>query len=37
MESRLVNYDHDDDRRKALGSPLTICIGYKREQTRFGE
>ncbi|MBZ9986853.1 GFA family protein [Mesorhizobium sp. BH1-1-5] len=31
-----VNYDHDDDCRKALGSPLTIWIGYKQEQIRFG-
>jgi len=30
-----VNYDHDDDCRKALGGPLTIWIGYKREQVRF--
>ncbi|RWP95754.1 GFA family protein [Mesorhizobium sp.] len=30
-----INYDHDDDCRKALGSPLTIWIGYRREQVRF--
>lgn len=30
-----ITYDHDDDCRKALGSPLTIWIGYKREHVRF--
>jgi len=30
-----INYDHDDDCRKALGSPLAIWIGYRAEQVRF--
>ena len=30
-----INYDHDGDCRKALGSPLTIWIGYEREQVQF--
>jgi hypothetical protein len=30
-----INYDHDDDCRKALGSPLTIWIGYEAGQVRF--
>lgn len=30
-----ITYDHDDDCRKALGGPLTVWIGYKREQVRF--
>lgn len=30
-----IAYDHDDDCRKALGSPLTIWIGYKAERVRF--
>lgn len=30
-----INYDHDDDCRKALGGPLTIWIGYKRNHVRF--
>lgn len=32
-----ITYDHDDDCRKALGSPLAIWIGYKREQVTFAE
>lgn len=30
-----INYDHDDDCRKALGSPLTIWIGYQCKQVNF--
>lgn len=30
-----INYDHDDDCRKALGGPLSIWIGYRRGQVRF--
>lgn len=29
-----INYDHDDDCRRAIGSPLTIWIGYRPEQFR---
>lgn len=32
-----INYDHDDDCRKALGSPLTVWIGYRQEQISFRE
>ncbi|TGQ63499.1 MAG: GFA family protein [Mesorhizobium sp.] len=31
-----VNYDHDDDCRKALGGPLTVWIGYRQAQISFG-
>jgi hypothetical protein len=34
-EPFFINYDHDDDCRKALGSPLTIWIGYRVEQVHF--
>jgi len=27
-----IAYDHDDDCRKALGSPLTIWVGYRPDQ-----
>lgn len=30
-----INYDHDDDCRKAIGSPLTIWIGFRRTQVHF--
>ncbi|KQU96100.1 aldehyde-activating protein [Ensifer sp. Root31] len=30
-----INYDHDDDCRKAIGSPLAVWIGYRRHQVRF--
>ena len=30
-----VCYDHDDDCRRALGSPLMIWIGYEPESFRF--
>jgi hypothetical protein len=30
-----INFDHDDDCRKALGSPLTIWVGYQRQQVRY--
>lgn len=30
-----INYDHDDDCRKALGGPLTVWIGYRQDQVRF--
>ena len=28
-------YDHDDDCRRAIGSPLTIWIGYRPDQVRL--
>lgn len=30
-----VCYDHDDDCRKAIGSPLTIWAGYRPDQFRL--
>jgi hypothetical protein len=30
-----INYDHDDDCRKAIGSPLAIWIGYRKDQFRL--
>ncbi|UGY11636.1 MULTISPECIES: GFA family protein [unclassified Phyllobacterium] len=30
-----ICYDHDDDCRRAIGSPLTIWVGYKTAQFRF--
>lgn len=27
-----VNFDHDDDCRKAIGSPLTVWVGYRPSQ-----
>jgi hypothetical protein len=30
-----INADHDDDCRKAIGGPLTVWIGYRREQIAF--
>ncbi|HIP78351.1 MAG TPA: GFA family protein [Kiloniellaceae bacterium] len=30
-----VVYDHDDDCRRAIGSPLTVWIGYWTDQVRF--
>jgi hypothetical protein len=30
-----INWDHDDDCRKAIGSPMTIGIGYRSEQVSF--
>jgi len=30
-----INYDHDDDCRKAIGSPLTVWIGYRLDQIVF--
>jgi hypothetical protein len=27
-----INYDHDDDCRKAIGSPLTVWVGYRPPQ-----
>ena len=30
-----ICYDHDDDCRRALGSPLTIWIGYRPDQFRL--
>lgn len=30
-----VCYDHDDDCRRAIGSPLTIWVGYRPGQVRF--
>ena len=29
-----ICYDHDDDCRRAIGSPLTIWVGYRPEQHR---
>ena len=30
-----INWDHDDDCRKAIGCPMTIWIGYRSEQVTF--
>ena len=30
-----VAYDHDDDCRRALGSPMTVWVGYRPDQVRF--
>ena len=30
-----ICYDHDDDCRRAIGSPLTIWIGYRPDQFRL--
>jgi hypothetical protein len=30
-----INYDHDDDCRKAIGGPLTVWIGYRTDQLAF--
>ena len=30
-----ICYDHDDDCRRAIGSPLTIWIGYRPSQLRL--
>ena len=30
-----ICYDHDDDCRRAIGSPLTVWVGYRPEQVRF--
>ena len=30
-----VCYDHDDDCRRATGSPLSVWIGYRPDQVRF--
>lgn len=30
-----INFDHDDDCRKALGSPLAVWIGYRQDQVHF--
>lgn len=30
-----INYDHDDDCRKAIGSPLTVWIGYPQNKVTF--
>ncbi|CAN7692962.1 GFA family protein [Rhizobium sp. LjRoot98] len=30
-----INWDHDRDCRKALGSPMTIWIGYKADQITY--
>lgn len=30
-----ICYDHDDDCRRAIGSPLTIWVGYKAAQVTF--
>lgn len=27
-----INYDHDDDCRKAIGSPLSLWVGYRPSQ-----
>ncbi|MGH6860770.1 MAG: GFA family protein [Phyllobacterium sp.] len=32
-----INYDHDDDCRRAIGAPLTIWVGYRRKQFRLTE
>ncbi|MCV3739501.1 GFA family protein [Rhizobium sp. TRM96647] len=32
-----ICFDHDDDCRRALGSPLTIWIGYKSSQVTFDQ
>jgi hypothetical protein len=30
-----ICYDHDDDCRRAIGSPLTIWVGYRPDQFRL--
>ena len=30
-----ICFDHDDDCRRAIGSPLTVWIGYRPAQVRF--
>ena len=30
-----ICFDHDDDCRRAIGSPLTIWVGYRPHQLRF--
>jgi hypothetical protein len=30
-----ISWDHDDDCRKAIGSPLTIWIGYRSDQVLY--
>lgn len=30
-----ICYDHDDDCRRAIGSPLTIWVGYRSQQFRL--
>ncbi|WP_352729590.1 GFA family protein [Mesorhizobium sp. M0276] len=30
-----ICYDHDDDCRRAIGSPLTVWVGYRPEQFRL--
>jgi hypothetical protein len=30
-----VRYDHDDDCRRAIGSPLTIWVGWRPDQVRM--
>jgi len=30
-----ICYDHDDDCRRAIGSPLTVWVGYRPAQVRF--
>ena len=30
-----ICYDHDDDCRKAIGSPLTVWVGYRSNQFRL--
>lgn len=30
-----ICYDHDDDCRRAIGSPLTVWIGYRSDQFRL--
>ncbi len=30
-----ICYDHDDDCRRAIGSPLTVWVGYRPSQFRF--
>ncbi|MER8374301.1 GFA family protein [Mesorhizobium sp. M1406] len=30
-----ICYDHDDDCRRAIGSPLTVWVGYQPEQFRL--
>jgi hypothetical protein len=30
-----ICYDHDDDCRRAIGSPLTVWVGYRPDEVRF--
>lgn len=30
-----IAFDHDDDCRRAIGSPLTVWVGYRPNQVRF--